>query len=309
MPESLELLDSLGSLELLVFLAFLESLAILSFLLQQGEFASEAGHLGFEVFYLVGLCFDDLFLRASSVKACRRHALTYAAFFHELAVALGNEGCQGLIHHVAQTDGGVAHLLVCPLGEVGLIVLQSVVGSAKGEKPLEARVNGPGISRIASLSRTSGLSPVTETMLFEVVLIVLHQFLVAALCNAQQLDFHLKRCLPVRHAFGYVLFDGACGLHHLVNRAVAVLGQEALAERFGELNEDVAFLIEGKLGIDSAFAQHAGRSVVVALQLYFARVGHSGKSLCRKITTFPAYGQALIHFPLSYFKYRACYYL
>lgn len=119
-------------------------------------------------------------------------------------------------------------------------------------------------------------SPICQAVLFQVVVIVFEQFLVAAFGDAEQLNLHLERCLAVGESLGDVLFDGACGLYHLIDGAVAVSGQEPFAERLGELHQHIALAIEEEVGIDGFLAQHTGRTIIVALEWNVSGVGHGG---------------------------------
>ena len=108
------------------------------------------------------------------------------------------------------------------------------------------------------------LGPFGYAMLFYVVQVVLQQFLVAALCYSEQLHLHLERCLSVCQSLCDVLLDGTCRLYHLVDGAVAILWQEAVAERFCQLHQHVALSVEVQLGVDSRLSHHAGCAVLEA---------------------------------------------
>ena len=66
-------------------------------------------------------------------------------------------GAEHLVDHVAEGDGGVGHLLIGPLLEEGLVVLQVIVIAAKGDEGLKAGV---------------ALAPLDEAMTYEVVFVV-----------------------------------------------------------------------------------------------------------------------------------------
>ena len=89
---------------------------------KDSQFALQGGHLGLEPFYLLGLLLNDLLLGSALVQTGCRHTFSDAALLNKLIVPLFDKGTKGFIDHVAETNGTIGHLLVCP----GLII--SVVG-------------------------------------------------------------------------------------------------------------------------------------------------------------------------------------
>ena len=106
-------------------------------------------------------------------------------------------------------------------------------------------------------------------MRVEVVLIVGAEFLKASASHIQQLYLHLRACLSVLAALHDVLLAGACGLHHLVNGAVAVGREEAMAELHRQLIDCIALTVEVKLLPDDRFLQDLAFSVVFHSLLFF----------------------------------------
>ena len=68
----------------------------------------------------------------------------------------------------------------------------------------------------------------------------------------------------------YIGSTGSNGLHHLVNGAVTVFGQETLAEGLGELHEHIALAIEVQRSIYRCLPHDARRTIFVSLQV----IGH-----------------------------------
>ena len=145
----------------------------------------------------------------------------------------------------------------------GRIVCQVVVGAAKRQKFVVALAHG------------LGLRPVIQPMLLQVVLVVFQQFLVTAFGDTHQFYLRLERGLSVGEAFGNVLFHGTGSLHHLVNGAVAVFGQETLTECLGELHQHIALAVEVQVGIYRCFPHDARRTVIISPQVDVLRVWHS----------------------------------
>ena len=78
----------------------------------------------------------------------------------------------------------------------------------------------------------------------QVVFVVLAQFLQRGASHIDELDFQFHRSDAVGHSLHNVLLARTGCLHHLVNGAVAILGQKPLAEHVGQLIEHHGFLVE-----------------------------------------------------------------
>ena len=64
-------------------------------------------------------------------------------------------------------------------------------------------------------------------------------------------------------------------LYHLVNGAVAVFWQEALAECLGELHQHIALAVEVQLGIYRCFPHDARCAVIISLQVDILWIRHN----------------------------------
>ena len=80
------------------------------------------------------------------------------------------------------------------------------------------------------------------TMISQIVLVVLLQLLEARLSHVDKLDASLHRGCSRLVAFGNVLLARACGLLHLVDRAVAYLRQIVLQEIVGDVVDALRLL-------------------------------------------------------------------
>ena len=118
---------------------------------------AELGYLGLELL-------DVLLLIGAVAEAGGGHALADASLGDKLLLLFLLVGAEHLVYHMAEGDGCVGHLLIAPLLEVGLVVLQVVVMATEGDEGLEAGVC---------------LGPFYEAVADEVVFVVLEQFLYA----------------------------------------------------------------------------------------------------------------------------------
>ena len=86
--------------------------------------------------------------------------------------------------------------------------------------------------------------PPDQILPVEIIIIIPLQLLDTGTRYIEQIDLHLRTGHTILRALDYILLTASARLNHLVHRAVAMLGQEALAENDGHLEECVGFLVE-----------------------------------------------------------------
>lgn len=181
---------------------------------QAGVVGAEGGKFGILVLAVAG---------AGSIHALFDSALLHK-FFFEIFQMVVEHG----ISHEAEGEGYVCHLLVVPFFEVGIVLLQPVMGFAESLHLVVAWMGG---------------IPKRELPRDEVIEVVFAQFLLNGTRNVEQLDVHLGGGGAVLSTLNDVLLTRARCLHHLVDSAVAVRRQEALAEDEGHLVKSLRFLV------------------------------------------------------------------
>ena len=242
------------------------------------HFRAERGNFG-------GLALDSFALGFALSEAGGGHSLADAAFGGEFAITMLDIFGQPRVNLMAKADGHIGQLFVVHAGEQRLVVFVAAVSAAEVMQLLKA-----GIASV----------PFGEAFAFKVVEIVFEEFFVASTGDAEEFQFDFRRGLSVAAAFGDVLLGAAGGLYHLVDGAVTVRWQIALAEMLRELVEDIAALIEAQLGINDGLAKGAGCSVgITAIGGRFAGLsGESGISgisgvsgwiiaICHEMTILP----------------------
>lgn len=106
----------------------------------------------------------------------------------------------------------VGEFFIIQLGQDILIIIIEVMLGAKLVQSIKSRV--------------LAVMPLLQALGFEIVLIVLEQFLITATSYAKQLKLGLGRRLAVNATLNYVLLSAACRLYHLVDSAVAISWEE-----------------------------------------------------------------------------------
>lgn len=106
-------------------------------------------------------------------------------------------------------------------------------------------------------------------MTIQIVLVVLAQFHQAGSSHVEEFQLHLAARPPVLRSLNDILFAATSGLHHLVDRAVAIGRKKALTEYDGELIERVAFAIGKEILPKDRLAQDLATGVVVHGAIYY----------------------------------------
>ena len=162
-------------------------------------------------------------------EAAAGHFLADAALLQEGLLVELNEVPEHYIGLADERDGNIADHLIGAVGHDGVVVLAVVVFAAT-------------LARVA-VAAVIGL-PLLQTMVGEVVLVVLEQLLVAGFGDVKQFDFSLFAGGRGSCALHDVLLAAACRLYHLVDGAVTATVQKGLAEVVGQIADALRLLID-----------------------------------------------------------------
>lgn len=174
------------------------------------------------------------------------HALLDAAFGDEGLLEVLQVAVDHGVDLEAEGEADVAELFFVPDLGIGEVVFGVVVLLGEVLHRLEAWMIG---------------LPLAEAVLVQVVAIVLLELADAAARYVQQLQFHLGGCLAILRALDDVLLARTCSLYHLVDSAIAVLRQEALAEDERQLEQRVGLVVEAEVTPVRWLAQHLARVI------------------------------------------------
>jgi hypothetical protein len=109
------------------------------------------------------------------------------------------------------------------------VVVIGVIGSAELQHPIIAWMLG---------------IPSGQVMGIKIVLVVLAELLKTAASYVDELDLHLSGGQAILAAFYDILLAATGGLHHLIDRAVAVRREKTLAESDCELVKRIRLVVE-----------------------------------------------------------------
>ena len=92
--------------------------------------------------------------------------------------------------------------------------------------------------------------------------------------------------MSVGKAFGYILLYGTGCLHHLIDCAITIFGEEALAESLGELHKHITLPVKVQFSIDCCFPHNARSAVIVTLQINVLGIRHNNLYYIKHCSSF-----------------------